>query len=195
MIHHAQLIRSESPLDFVYAESDVEIVYSDLERVGIDEVRELQRNAYQKPQYAPVQVIVIRSQQVTVEAQNALLKLFEEPPETTRFVLVLPDGFQILQTLESRLIEQRSEESFDRSVWEAFQAASIKERLQQIDSWQKKKDAAWLMGIQTGLQQWVQTTKYPTKTIQLVAERLGTRGASSKMLLEALALEQQLQKK
>ncbi|MDE1974924.1 MAG: hypothetical protein KGI49_00185 [Patescibacteria group bacterium] len=48
-------------------------------------------------------IFVLRMDGITVEAQNALLKLLEEPPEYARFFLILPSAHLLLPTVRSRL--------------------------------------------------------------------------------------------
>jgi len=192
MKHHAQLERSAKPLEYECKEK-TGVLYFDRERFGIDDVRALQHTAHLAPT-EETQTIVVRTLQLTLESQHALLKLLEEPPAGTSFVLVLPPAQQLLDTVMSRLsVANSSEEAGDNSVWVTFEAASYKERLLQIDTWHKKKDETWLQAIRQGLLGWVTSTNAGTASVQLVTERLGTRGASNKMLLELLALELPIQ--
>ena len=191
----AQLYRSEAPHAFAIANDDREQRYFDYERLGISEARSIQAVAYRTPQTAARQVLIIRSQQLTTEAQNALLKVVEEPPATTDFALVIGPATQLLPTLSSRLIElTESQEAGVTPEFYAFLAAPVADRLTQIEQWQKAKNQAWLDAIHAGFLVWLRTNTTPTPTFQLVAERLNTRGASNKLLLEALALEFELQK-
>jgi DNA polymerase III subunit delta' len=48
-------------------------------------------------------VIIDQADQLTVEAQNALLKIIEEPPAGTRFILVVNQPETLLTTVRSRL--------------------------------------------------------------------------------------------
>jgi len=49
-------------------------------------------------------LVIISVKRIFHEAQNALLKLFEEPPEDTTLVLVVPSAGVLLHTLRSRLM-------------------------------------------------------------------------------------------
>ncbi|KAA6226365.1 MULTISPECIES: DNA polymerase III subunit delta' [unclassified Campylobacter] len=49
-------------------------------------------------------IIVLMAQHYEVEAQNSLLKLFEEPPKNIKFLLVVPSKNLLLPTIKSRLI-------------------------------------------------------------------------------------------
>lgn len=194
MEHHAILVRLAKPAEYLFEETETDVVRRHFERLGVDEVRQLQQQAYLAPRNMTMQTLVISALQITVEAQNALLKILEEPPKTTRFIFALPPGVQLLLTLQSRFsVSEATEELVDSQVWDSFVSVSIKERLAQIDQWHKKKDAEWLLAMQAGLRAWLQQST-PSASLCLVAERLGTRGASNKILLEMLALDEQLQK-
>lgn len=52
------------------------------------------------------QVVVLHAEKATTEAQNAMLKLFEEPPSLTQLWLVTAQPLQLLPTLRSRCQEQ-----------------------------------------------------------------------------------------
>ena len=191
MTHHAVLLRQSNPETFehVNVEESAEQVRLHYLKLGVDEARELKRVSHLRPQHSDVQTMVVSCDMVTHEAQNALLKLFEDPPEGTQFVLVIPPTLQLLPTLLSRLSGGVDVERQTSPEWQEFLKAAHKDRLAQIDTWQKKKDADWLGAIQQGFVLWVVESNYKSKNLQLVAERLNTRGASNKMLLELLALE------
>lgn len=162
-------------------------------QIGIDEVREITRQAFLRPATAAAKTLVIRSNFITHEAQNALLKLLEEPPADTTFLLVQPIDFQFLATIQSRLAHIEVVAVSGGHDWRTFAAATINERLSLIDTAAKAKDKAWMLRIKHGLLDYVahHITAVPVPDmlrLQLVADRLLTRGASNKMLLEELAL-------
>lgn len=72
-------------------------------RLGIAEVRELQREAHLSPVEGRYRVFVLDGfQEATVEAANALLKTLEEPPPRAVLVLVAQEGAPLLPTVLSR---------------------------------------------------------------------------------------------
>lgn len=72
---------------------------------GIDDVRLLKDRAYLAPTSLKYKVFVIDEvHMMTKEAFNALLKLIEEPPEHTFFVLCTTDPEKIPETVTSRLV-------------------------------------------------------------------------------------------
>ena len=70
----------------------------------IDVVRTLREEAYILPNEAPVRVFILCDvQSMTDQAQNALLKLLEEPPSHVRLILTCENRSQLLETVRSRL--------------------------------------------------------------------------------------------
>lgn len=191
MNHHAQLVRTNNPGTYSPPQSSVEVLTFAWDKVGIDDVRTLVAKAQLRPVTDHGQLIVVATSFVTHEAQNALLKLFEEPPADTSFLLVVPPAFQLLPTLQSRIGQETTVvDDATNQTWDLFLAATYADRLQQIDSWQKTKDPQWLTEIVSGLHS-VDRTSFSfeqLQTSQLVGQKLQTRGASNKMLLEHLAL-------
>lgn len=71
--------------------------------IGIETIRELKRNVSLKPYKDPNRLVIIEdAKALTIEAQNALLKILEEPPERTFFVLLSDDTESLLPTIVSR---------------------------------------------------------------------------------------------
>lgn len=186
------VVRSHDPSQEQWSvpSDDCEQITLTYDRLGIGEARTLQSLAYSKPAESTYKCIVFRAYDITVEAQNALLKLLEEPPVSTRCVIIVPHTLRLLPTLLSRVQEVYSDTALEQSdVWQTFVAAPVAERLTQIETNIKAKDAAWLVEMHRSLIAWMRADTSVTPALQLVAERLQTRGASNKMLLELLALE------
>ena len=72
--------------------------------IGVDRVREIKSDAYISPHEAPRKVFFIpEAQRLRPEAQNALLKIIEEPPEAAYFIFTAPGPGSLLETVCSRL--------------------------------------------------------------------------------------------
>lgn len=191
MSHHAQLVRTNNITLYEHPPTEAVVLLTRLEKIGIDDVRSVIAQALLRPTTSAGQVVVLVTSFITHEAQNALLKLLEEPPQDTSFTLVVPPAFQVLPTLLSRIGHEQTDDHMPTTTaWQVFQVASCAERLDQIDSWHKSKDQQWLSAIAAGIHT-IDCRGFdaPTlKAIQLVGQKLQTRGASNKMLLEHLAL-------
>ncbi len=77
----------------------------------IDDARELKALAMTRPTMntdkkdtaAGTKIFILTMNGITVEAQNALLKLLEEPPEYAHIFLIIPSAHLLLPTVKSRL--------------------------------------------------------------------------------------------
>ena len=73
---------------------------------GIEEARDLKEKAYLLPSKLPKKVFIIDEvHMMTKDAFNALLKLIEEPPKHTIFILCTTDWQKIPETVLSRLVK------------------------------------------------------------------------------------------
>jgi DNA polymerase III, delta subunit len=195
--HHAVLISAPMPL--VYTQSEfLEVPASDQYRLlqfGIEDVRRLINDAYRRPNgEAKQRILVVATEFITEEAQQALLKIIEEPPLSTRFFFVIPFGYTFLPTLESRFERVHAhEESRDTHVFLDFKTAPYSNRLSLIEQSVKDKNHAWQADIKYGLMSYLLKSRdiltvTQLKELEYVVRVLLTRGASNKFLLEHLAL-------
>ena len=69
----------------------------------VDTVRQIRSDAYIKPNEAPLRVFLLEgAEAMSEQAQNALLKVFEEPPERVLFILTVTSAAKLLPTVRSR---------------------------------------------------------------------------------------------
>lgn len=74
----------------------------------IEEVRKIKADAQLSPHEAEYKAYLLRgADDMTVQAQNALLKLLEEPPERVRFFLTCKNAGALLETVRSRCVTVR----------------------------------------------------------------------------------------
>lgn len=101
------------------------LIEAEEKTIKIDELRQLQKSLMKAPLEAPLKVVIIdNAQEMTLQAANSLLKILEEPPKNTLFILIAPHLFRLLPTIRSRC----------RSIF--FSAPSIDESI----SFLKTKD-------------------------------------------------------
>ncbi len=197
--HHAVLFGSTAPLAHMFDEAS-ELSFAAeyrLPQLGIDDVRTLIGAAHRRPRGDDnMQTLLVATEFITEEAQQALLKIIEEPPLSTRFVFVLPHGYNLLPTLESRF-ERQNEQGVavvhDISAFREFKNSSYAQRIAAIELSTKNKDQAWQREIKNGLAAYLIAHKAEVplpalKELEYVVRLLLTRGASNKFLLEHLAL-------
>lgn len=73
--------------------------------IKIDTIRDVRTKAYIMPNEAPFQIfIILEASGMGEEAQNALLKILEEPPATARFILASRSRDDFRQTILSRVM-------------------------------------------------------------------------------------------
>ncbi|MCH7541851.1 hypothetical protein IH981_03730 [Patescibacteria group bacterium] len=73
------------------------------ESFGIGDIRKLKYNFSRKPFESTYQTfIILEAQNLTIEAQNALLKILEEPPGSAKIFLTAPTSEGLLSTIVSR---------------------------------------------------------------------------------------------
>lgn len=71
---------------------------------GIDAMRDLKNFLWQKPNISKKRIVIINnSENLTPEAQNAILKITEEPPENAMLVLIVNQLDNLLPPLLSRM--------------------------------------------------------------------------------------------
>jgi DNA polymerase-3 subunit delta' len=74
------------------------------ESIGIDASREVKNFLWQKPNTSARRTLILdNAELLTTEAQNALLKITEEPPVSSLLILITSDIESILPTIVSRL--------------------------------------------------------------------------------------------
>ncbi len=84
---------------------DIHIIETPVGRrtIGIDQIRSLRAAAAVKPNELEFQAFIVKNaHQMTVQAQNALLKLLEEPPGQLLFLLLCDNASALLATVRSR---------------------------------------------------------------------------------------------
>ncbi len=104
---HAAWIASNNKIDNL----DIDIVSFE-KIIGIEDIRALQKRLFLKPIKGNVKAAIIEAYEgLTIEAQNALLKVLEEPPENTIIIVTIPNKNLLLPTILSRckIIELKEE--------------------------------------------------------------------------------------
>lgn len=102
------------------------------ETMGIDDARVLKERASTKP-LGKERFFIISFGFMTVEAQNALLKLFEEPGENVYFFLITQSAAGLLPTLRSRLMLSGESRRKDMKEIVSFLASSVDGRLKAME--------------------------------------------------------------
>ena len=202
LAHHAYLCRmgevTEDKVKSVAETFDISAtVFLQIDAFGIDDVRTLTEKAYMRPSEGDTQLLVVSLITITVESQQALLKLLEEPPAGTVFVFCVPTSLFLLPTLLSRFsvlqTEATNTKPEDTTEFDAFLSLPVGERMTMITDRLAAKDILWVTTMKRQL-----IAKLANKTfhnspdtlahLYWIADHLQTRGASNKQLLVELAL-------
>ena len=68
-----------------------------------EQIRQLRTVAYTRPFEFPRRIFILdEAQAIHWQAVDLLLKVLEEPPETTSFILICPNAFELRSTIRSR---------------------------------------------------------------------------------------------
>lgn len=111
--------------------------------MGIDEARALKEASGRIAVSGGKKVFIVAADSITREAQNALLKVCEEPAADTHFFLVVPSFETLLPTLRSRLFVLSAREANGMAASsraEAFLRAQAPARLKTVQELLKAAD-------------------------------------------------------
>ena len=98
MLHHAYAIEGDKKTIIselysflennmgIQTKANPDFYFNEFKNFGIDNGRELQNQASRKAMQGNMRIFVITISSITSEAQNSLLKLFEEPAEGVHFL-------------------------------------------------------------------------------------------------------------
>ncbi len=164
---------------------------------SIDEAREVVEKSLQKDFSGGKKVFVIQTDFITSEAQNSLLKVFEEPTAGTHFFIISPQDI-LLPTLRSRM-QVIKYETTERGIKEnSIINMNLKQRLEEVkkiteaisDEEATKQEAISFLDriereiYKNGTEKFSRELEVCSKT----REALFDRGAPIKMILENLVL-------
>jgi len=207
-MHHANIILSDQDCrEYIFdilvrdlsfnVNANPDFLLVENQSFGIDDARNLERWAIGRPLVGETKVYLIITKSITHEAQNALLKVLEEPPVGTYIFINLENVGGLLPTFISRVmfLEISSEKDdiknkFEKNSGSRFLNSKIKDRLAMIRSLVKKEDKSNLKELIKDLE--IVAFKENRQADQmkniLTAKIFASaRGSSPKMLLEWLS--------
>ena len=160
-----------------------------VDSLGIDEARWLVKESANRAVSGSVHNFVVAARSMTVEAQNALLKLFEEPPAGTVFYLIVPHEGLVLPTLRSRLVRVGESGEDERDQGGEFLRLSLKDRVDLVAKLAKDEPSRLGEIVRDlGARHRQKLGPEARRSLLLAEKYVYNRGASRKMLLEELAL-------
>jgi DNA polymerase III delta prime subunit len=139
-LHHAYLIEGERKeilpeiLEIlkglqVTTSGNPDFIEITVDSFKIDNARELKELASSKAFGGDKKIFVISAENILLEAQNALLKLFEEPASDTHFFFVLPDANVLLGTFASRFYRMSARDDSEPGAAKRFVQMNKSERI------------------------------------------------------------------
>ena len=82
---------------------DLQIIEPLTKFILAEQIRQLRAVAYTRPFEFPRRIFILdEAQTIHWQAVDLLLKVLEEPPETTSFILICPNAFELRSTIRSR---------------------------------------------------------------------------------------------
>ena len=219
-LHHAYCIEGECDASFsalagflreslgMETRGNPDVWQRRFDTFGIDESRDLIERQSRKAVSGGKTIFILGIHSITREAQNALLKVFEEPRGDTHFFLCIPNAEVLLPTLRSRMILLSPFSSSPREAIlptlvagaapEAFLDASVAKRLALVKDLSDAKDKSKAIGFlnmleaalykRANLPAVISVHVAAFEEIIRAREYLRDTAPSVKMLLEHLAL-------
>jgi len=212
ILHHAYLIRGERIVIVknlleslekdlnIKTQGNPDFWFKEFETLGIDDSRLLKELQSKTSMGDGKKFFVLAFDFITPEAQNALLKILEEPSLGTHFILVTSNSESLLPTLKSRLIilaeDNYSENKFEV---EKFLKANKGDRLKIIKPMIDDKDKASAINFLNNLESKIfklgdlasklnKDQTFALKEIIEAKKYLNQRGVSLKIVLEHICL-------
>jgi len=144
-LHHAYLIEGERLeivpeilkfLDVLKVKTvgNPDFINISIDNFKIDEAFDLRSMSTDKSFSSAKKIFLICVNSFSLDAQNVLLKMFEEPKENVHFFLVVPDVNTLLKTLISRfyLISNKTEQTEEIKKAEKFISLTLPKRIDYI---------------------------------------------------------------
>ena len=217
--HHAFVVEGEREegikLALGWVERELEmralanpdVIVREFGLLSVEEARQLGELAMQAPLRGEAKALIICASRMYHEAQNALLKLFEEPPQGTYLFLVLPTAGLLLPTLRSRVQILGGNKEYGirnkgaTEIAEEFMKANKEKRSVMIkklatgrDEEERRENRDKALAIVNGVETAVYNVGRSTSYIQLLEDiqvlrgYLHDRSAPVRMILEHLSL-------
>jgi DNA polymerase III delta prime subunit len=170
-----------------------DVHYAEHESFGIEEGRAIQEMQSLRPVLGDRKIFIIHTGSITSEAQNSLLKVFEEPTPGTHFFVISSSARILLPTLRSRMVvivHSSAGKTDLRGEARKFIPMSAKARLEFVAPYIEEKDKAKAEDfLQAVVGELYAVGKLgPVRQIIPLIGYLKDRSPSLKLILERIAL-------
>lgn len=180
---------------------DLHVLTPDGESLRIDQVRGLRQNMSLKPYQAERKIAIIdEATAMTVQAQNALLKLLEEPPPGTVLIIIATNIGAILPTIRSRcqilrfqplskdeiadFIERRGETRAQSLLLAGLSEGSISEALHAMEG----ETFAWRDRVADWVESMLSRGKESVRALIVIGQELDDEREDADRFLNLLSL-------
>ncbi len=204
-LHHAYILEGEKEtlrqklFDFIEHDlhqaikGNPDVWHQTHDTFTIDDARDIREVQSNKALGTGKKIFIVELRSMTAEAQNSLLKVFEEPTPHTHFFIIMPSAEVLLPTLRSRVMIIPAEASTHEPHKEAedFLKAPISARIKIAAEISEEKDKARAIKLVDGLIHKLHGEKMKPEVMQeLLLSRgyLNDRSPSIKLLLEHIAI-------
>ena len=193
------------------AQGNPDFYIRNYETFTIDDSREIKALHNSRPTVnSNKKIFVLTMNGITIEAQNSLLKLLEEPAEYAHFFLVIPSAYLLLPTVKSRLSVIDNLYSYEHKIGpelldqaKVFLKSNVTKRLdivkkvvEEISKEKKTKQDAidFVNAVESVIYEdcknidGLKKNKAALEAIGLVGNYIHDRAPSIKMLLEYMVL-------
>lgn len=152
LIHSDSKIRTEEAEKMIsqagLSKNHPDLLWCEEEKLGIEQARKIKDFLNLKPYQGETQAVVILSaENLTLDAQNALLKILEEPPASAMIILGVSLEDQLLPTIVSRcqIINLRgpaskSQTKERKDEIEKLLKASLEERFKFVEKLENREE-------------------------------------------------------
>lgn len=209
-LNHAYLLEGVSPelrgdlLHFIEddlgmrTEGNPDVFQAIFNTFGIDDARDLGERASRSSFRGGRKIFIIEIAFITVQAQNALLKVLEDPTKGTHFFFLMGSVHTLLPTVLSRLMQIRGAVSFvgvENERIRAFLAGTKAERLAFLKNTEEMKEKSAAIAFMNCLERRLYMERPFSSEITGALEEIMLcrayaydQSPSIKMLLEHVAL-------
>ena len=175
----------------ILTRSNPDFWIGEFESFGVEDSRYI-KGLQKHTSVASLQVFVIATYSMTREAQNAFLKVTEEPSKNTCFFFIVPSSEIMLPTMLSRavhVVEQKGRH-VDVSDAELFIGSTFSKRMKIVDSFVKNNKKGEILSFINHLEYLLAVDKNPVSlhAVYETRKKIYGRSPSVKTILEHLAI-------
>ena len=171
--------------------TDPDVIVCSYLRMGVADARTLVEQAILRPVASDCRVFIVSAKTILPDAQNALLKLFEEPNAHSIFFLIIPSEDLLLPTLRSRLFAYAQKDlETTHPDFDAWKKLGYTGRIDEVARRLKAEEKEWVSNIYRGFEAYAHLEKKESllRDALMISMYKDAPGSSHKMLLEYLAL-------